>query len=361
MPELNELQSEFLRRYLGFRPTGKINISSDENDRLGQLSPEDLLQTDLTRCDAKELFDKEYMLALTEMEYRGEGNPDLKTLMREIAKGVSGSRRQEVMLDLALVVGTPPTADQLDTDYGRFLIVKKQQEANGKKKDDDAPDLDEDKHPEFMGSRSQLMFGKVLGDAFGIHEVFASLLSPTGGLVGPGNWLIPNVIDAGHLDPDNPVALHGCVHDAAGYLYTFHDEGPGYNYLDSDIELLGTDSPMSGQISGIAFWVEEVGDDYVERRVDAAVLKVEKGLASARKAVADNIDGLLSGFRSKTKQAIQRVEGAVLNVAEAIGNAVDKVTETVIEKRKPTVPQLSSKADPKVGDKLKKMSNFLWS
>lgn len=361
MPQLNEPQSEFLRRYLGFQPKGKIAISPDENDRLGQLSPEELVQTDLTRCDTKDLFSSDYMLALAKIEYKGEGNSDLKALMREVAKGLSGPRRAEVMDELAVIIGLPPTADQLDADYGRFVIIKKQQDTNGKSKDEDMSDLDEDKHPEFMASRGQFMFGKVLGDAFGIHEVFAALLSPTGGLVGPGNWLIPGIIDAGHLDPDNPVALHGCVHDAAGYLHTFHNEGPGYNYLDSDIEILGTGSPLSGQISGIAYWVAEVGDEYIERRVDAAVLKVEKGLASARKAVTENIDGLLATFKSKAKKTIDRVEGAALAVAEAITDAARRVSETVVEKRKPTVVQVSKDAPAQVSDKLKRMTNFLWS
>ncbi|MEM6658905.1 MAG: hypothetical protein AAGB28_09435 [Pseudomonadota bacterium] len=363
MQQLTERQTEFLRRFMGYRPTGKIRISAEENDRLERLMPDELVGTDLTRCDATELFDKGYMLALKDAEFKGEGSPDLKSLMREVAKGLSGQRRAEVMDELAVILGVPPTAKDLDLDYGRFLIVQKQQKVNGVTKDEDAPDLEEDRHSEFMASRGQLMFGKVLGDAFGIHEVFAALLSPTGGLVGPGNSFIPgtDLIDAFHLDPDNPVALHGCVHDAAGYLLTFHDQGPGYNYLDSGAELLSTESPLSGQYSGIAFWVAEVGDDYIERRIDAAVLKVEKELSAARKAVANKIDGMLDAVRSKTKQAVDAVRGAIFGVAEAVDDAMEKVSDTVVEPRKPANIGVSRSAEKKVKDKLKAFSNILWS
>ncbi|MEX0320138.1 MAG: hypothetical protein AB3N21_19455 [Ruegeria sp.] len=363
MSQLTEQQTEFLRRYMGFRPTGKIPISAEENDRLERLTPEELVAADLTRCDTKKLFGDEYMIALKDVTFKGEGSPDLKALMREVVKGLSGQRRIEVMEELSVIVGLPPTAEDLDRDYGRFLVVRKQQKVNGVTKDEDAPDLDEERHADFMASRGQLMFGKVLGDAFGIHEVFAALLSPTGGLVGPGNSFIPgsDLIDAFHLDPDNPVALHGCVHDAAGYLHTFHDTGPGYNYLDSSLELFPTDSPLSGQFSGIAYWVEKAGDDYTERRTDAAVLAVEKGLESARNAVADSINGLLKGLRSKSKQAVETVKGAIYGVADAIQDAVSKVKETAVEPHKPPTADPSIPASTEVKGKLEALSKFLWS
>lgn len=321
---------------------GKLNgappVTPEENARLAQLPPEELARIDLTLGDTRELFGEDYMERLKDEPIKGEGDPKLRDLMRAVEKGVSGARRREVMEALARIVGVPPTADKLDVDYGRFLVVRKQQMVNGKKKKDEPPALDEGMHPDFRASRSQLMFGKVLGDAFGIHEVFAALLSPTGGLVGPGNWLIPGVVEAGHLAPDNPVALHGTVHDAAGYLLTFHGEGPGYNYRDSDIEILGSDNPLSGQVSGIAYWVGEAGDDYVVRRLDAAVVAVEKKLKSARDAVAGEIDRKVAAAKDTAERAAETVRGiaddlgqAVVEVADAIEEARDKVARAAVQ------------------------------
>ena len=75
------------------------------------------------------------------------------------------------------------------------------------------------------------------------------MLSPTGGLVGPGNA----AFDAG----ESPVGYHGVVHDAAGYLKNFHDTGPGYDYLGR--EGRDTTSPLSGQREGIAYWRNTMG------------------------------------------------------------------------------------------------------
>jgi hypothetical protein len=100
-----------------------------------------------------------------------------------------------------------------------------------------------------MGSNTQLRYGKVVGDAFGIDPVFGAMLNPTGGLVGPDNWSISG--------DDTAVGYHGVVHDAAGYLYNYHGVGPGYDYLGR--ENRDTSSPLSGQREGIAHWRELVG------------------------------------------------------------------------------------------------------
>ena len=324
------------------QPAAPVNgappVTAAENARLAALPPEVLAQTDLTVGDTRALFSEDYMQDLAAAPIKGEGNPQLKDLMREVEKGLHGPRRAEVMTALSQIVGIPPTAEKLDVDYDRFLVVRKQQTVNGARKDEEVPGLDEGMHPDFRASRSQLLFGKVLGDAFGIHEVFAALLSPTGGLVGPGNWLIPGVVEAGHLDPDNPVALHGTVHDAAGYLGTFHGDGPGYNYRDSDIEILGTDNPLSGQISGIAYWVAEVGDDYALRRVEEAVIEVEKRLQPVRDAVAAEIDLRMAQARraaldaaTEAENLAREAETAVTDIADAIDEARDRIEEAAVE------------------------------
>lgn len=315
---------------------GAPPVTAEENARLAKLSPEDLAKTDLTRGDMKVLFSEGYMQELAVAPIKGAGNPKLAELMREVQKGVSGPRRVEVMDGLAAIVGIPPTAERLDLDYGRFLVVRKQQETIGKSKNDKTFTLDEDMHPEFMASRAQLQFGQVVGDAFGIHKIFAALLNPTGGLVGPGNWLIPGVVKAGHLAPDNPMAMHGTVHDAGGYLLQFHDEGPGYNYRDSWIEVLGTDNPLSGQISGIAYWVKEIGDDYIVRRVAKAILAVEKTLTSVRKELSSAIDGMLAKARKKARGLVKGLsigsEEVVEDVVESIQEAREKAERSAVRK-----------------------------
>jgi len=96
----------------------------------------------------------------------------------------------------------------------------------------------------FMGSMTQMRYGSVVGDAFGIDPAFGAMLNPTGGLVGPGNWAVAG--------GESAVGYHAVAHDAAGYLYNNHQVGPGYDYLGQE----GGDpsSPLTGNRSGIAYW-----------------------------------------------------------------------------------------------------------
>lgn len=106
-------------------------------------------------------------------------------------------------------------------------------------------DLDTRLHPRFMGSRTQLRSGYVVGSTFGIDTVFGAMLNPTGGLVGPGN----KGFDFG----DSPLSYHSVVHDAAGYLWNFHGIGTGYDYLQCE-STRDTNSSLTGQSSGIKHW-----------------------------------------------------------------------------------------------------------
>ncbi len=101
----------------------------------------------------------------------------------------------------------------------------------------------------FMGSMTQMRYGSVVGDAFGIDPVFGAMLNPTGGLIGPGNWAVAG--------GESAVGYHAVTHDAAGYLYNHHNVGPGYDYLGQE----GGDpsSPLTGNRSGIAHWRNTLG------------------------------------------------------------------------------------------------------
>ena len=105
------------------------------------------------------------------------------------------------------------------------------------------------------GSREQMIFGDMVAMNLdpNLLPAFAALLSPTGGVTGPG------AIDISHLIPDfiasgDVIGVHSAVHDAAGYLLNNFGIGPGYEYAGNGI--LSSDSPISGQVSGIAFWAE---------------------------------------------------------------------------------------------------------
>lgn len=374
-----------------------------ENERLAALTPEELAETSLTSDGLDEVFTEEYMRELMVIEFPSERDPqskaDLKALMIEIEAGLSNSRRGTAMEELAVIVGEPPSAAELDADYARFLILLKQQEAVGtNNKSGEVPDLDETKHPDFRASREQLLFGKVMGDVFGIHEVFAALLSPTGGLVGPGNELIPGLVDSPHLSPDNPVALHGTVHDAAGYLKAYHNEGPGYNYRGNDVEAIVTDViellpddiantilPLTGQISGIAYWTWEAGDEYLEARCDEAVVLLEKELSDARdqaaveiaeviadvertkqevsdaaERFADDVEDRLDEAEQDLRDAADAFEAEVLDVADAFEDAVDRASSAAVEAYEEASAGARAMSDAAM-EKLDAVASFIWS
>jgi len=130
-------------------------------------------------------------------------------------------------------------------------------------------------HPDFAGSTEQLRFGKIVGDVFNLDPAMATILSPTGGIVGPGNAAVDadslRVGAAGSpvlriaaemlihqggnensvslqnmLNPHGAVSIHGAIHDAAGFLYNAFNIGPGYDYLNREIGS-NPGNPMTGQ------------------------------------------------------------------------------------------------------------------
>ena len=117
----------------------------------------------------------------------------------------------------------------------------------------DIPNLSSSKW-NMWGSYKQFLFGKCVVDAlnkyydYDLHPVWGCLLNPTGGIVGSGNKELIS------FKWNNPISIHGCVHDASGYLYNYHGIGMGYNYLGTWKTLFPTSSPFSCQYAGIQFW-----------------------------------------------------------------------------------------------------------
>ncbi|MEM9250630.1 MAG: hypothetical protein AAGB05_18320, partial [Pseudomonadota bacterium] len=314
-----------------------------ETERLAGMSNAELQRVNLTEGDVNDLFEEDYMDTVAEFDPDYAGSTDLQTLMRELESGISGPRVETAMQELSAILGPPPSPDELRADYNRFLVIQRQQAANNG--GERAGALDDDLHDAFMASRGQLQFGKVIGDAFGIHEVFGSLLSPTGGLVGPGNI-------AFHLAPDNPFGVHGAIHDAAGYLNANHDVGPGYNYRNDPTEEIITDAieclpefaqglllPLTGQASGVAYWAGEIGEEYVEARYDAAMEVLEEGLGEVRDEAAERINDMLStldaakeeamGLYEAAEQGIEEAEEDMVQMAASAERAIRDAAETV--------------------------------
>ena len=150
------------------------------------------------------------------------------------------------------------SVNQVQAQYDLFLQLKQEQVQTGTANQQDAVPALGFIHreniigPDFMGSKGQLRYGKIVGDVLGLDPVFGSLLNPSGGLVGPGNASL-------NLG-DQPISIHGSVHDAAGYLFNYHNTGPGYNYLGTPDGIDDTADPLAGQINGVAFWYDAFGD-----------------------------------------------------------------------------------------------------
>ena len=157
----------------------------------------------------------------------------------------------ELLTDLSTLLQMP--LSEIEQDWQRLQRLYRTAESN-------KPHNPIEKLPRqssHWASVDQLRFGKVLGDALGLSPVLAVLLSPTGGMLGPG--YSPHLHNA---LPQESIRIHGAVHDAAGYLYNYHERtGPGYQYRSGTTSvILDTSNPLSGQISGISFWILKLAE-----------------------------------------------------------------------------------------------------
>ena len=102
----------------------------------------------------------------------------------------------------------------------------------------------------FVGSKEHLLFGHVVGEVRRLKTVFGAMLSPTGGMVGPGPFSI-------HV-AEGVLGYHGVAHDAGGYLCRWYKENPGYEYINEQENPNCEKNPLKGQISGIFFWIKKL-------------------------------------------------------------------------------------------------------
>lgn len=169
----------------------------------------------------------------------------LNQVMHRLLKNPNDAELSQLLAEVKAIRKLSYSIDDLKAQYRKTLDLRKEARAKI-----EVPDLSNE-NARFMGSNMQLIFGKVLGDVFNIEPVFGALISPTGGIIGPGN---STEALRSAFDKDGPVALHGAVHDAAGLLFNAFGIGSGYDYMDNEL-LSSPKSPCTGQ-TNVEWWIE---------------------------------------------------------------------------------------------------------
>ena len=245
------------------------------------------------------VFSDEYLSTLVDKEIQGENSKELKEAMDTLWKyrhDPNNPAVADALKKIAEARGKP--LDQIQQDWQRYQAALAEQERIAAQKGiEPPPGINTFLHPNFMGSTSQLRYGQVAGDALGMDPVFGALLNPTGGLVGPGN----KAVDGN----DSALGYHGAVHDAGGYLYNYHDQGPGYDYLG--LEGRDKGSPLTGQREGISYWRDKLPDRSTGQKVtdsigDTVMEGVVGGIDKASEVyndAKDAVSGAWEGAKDK--------------------------------------------------------------
>ena len=285
-------------------------------------------QNPLINGDPRELFDPQKMDQVADMHFQGEGSLELNQAMEGLLFAEPGA-------DISPYLDTIAKERNLDRatvqqQFERFQqlqqVAKKNETARDLPAQDATTPADQKKYlanyGDFLGSRSSLRFGQVVGEATGLDPAFASMLNPTGGMVGPGMDLLAPV------DANSPIILHGIFHDAGGYLLNYQNTGPGYTYLtDKQPESgkLGAD-PYQGQVEGVSYW-------YERRQPDRSVLKdlyAADGEQMAYDAyVSDPIADSEQFVRTLTDEAVNEVSQRTLSAGQDFQQSVSGLKNTV--------------------------------
>ena len=182
----------------------------------------------------------------------GHWNEDLARLLPLTPEGADSAALNSAMKQFMAAWQAVPRSDsELDTavaDIAAALpldLVEAHQAFDLFRQEATEESLNEFKEG-FAGSKQQLLFGHVVGEVLKMPPVFAAMLSPTGGMVGPGGFSFH--VKGGVL------GYHGVAHDAGGYLCRRHQVAPGYEYVIVQGSQPCETSPLAGQVSGIAFW-----------------------------------------------------------------------------------------------------------
>ena len=203
--------------------------------------------------DTGRIFSDSYMDNVVGSQIQGADSARLNRAMEQLAGNPTLRQVNQALDQIAQARGL--SREDVRAQYQRYQELKAEAERIRT-----AKELDQFVHDRYMGSTTQLRSGKVVGDALGLDPVFGAMLNPTGGLVGPGNA----ALDLGN----SPLSYHGVMHDAAGYLYNYHNLGPGYDYLG--LEGREKSSPFSGQQAGIQYWTSKLDSGFVESTLSNA-------------------------------------------------------------------------------------------
>lgn len=193
--------------------------------------------------DPSSLFTASKLKGLIGLQFQGAGT-ELGNAMRELLARPSGAKVNKLIIIIINLRGRP--AGEIQVEFEKFQEVMEQRDATNPETPPAAGGGGNTSH---MGSMTQMRYGSVVGDAFGIDPTFGAMLNPSGGLIGPGNWAFAGA--------DTAVGYHQISHDAAGYLYNNHQIGPGYDYLGTGSG--SPSNPATGQSAGISFWRQAVG------------------------------------------------------------------------------------------------------
>ncbi|UTH76819.1 conjugal transfer protein TraG N-terminal domain-containing protein [Chromobacterium sp. IIBBL 290-4] len=271
--EQQEMKGSFSGESLGSQPAGM--------DSQGLISNESAELNSRQRTDR--VFSRPNLMNLPGWHFQGEGSEELKQAMSilqgsrdaltgkwEPSKGLELERAlqqvaharglpiEEMASNYSKFVGLFRGAEDRATQRGDFQTGPFREDEKGEarvpllsmRKSGSIPD-----NSYHMASNNQLRFGKMVGDAMGLDPVFGALLSPTGGIAGPGNKEIGNAVYAAGGGRE-VVTNHGIAHDAAGYLFNYHGRGPGYHYVPNNpVQILDKGNPLAGQVDGLAFFL----------------------------------------------------------------------------------------------------------
>jgi WXG100 family type VII secretion target len=186
------------------------------------------------------LFSNKYMSDMVGRTWPGEDNRLMSSAMHTLRQKNPSPADEKRALDIIAAQRGLDRAT-VQAQYERYRELRNKAEAKGKTLGDDLPPFGV--FPDYMGSRSHLRFGQIVGEALGLDAVFGALLNPTGGMPGPGALAFPA--------NDSALAHHSAFHDSAGFLKTHFDIGPGYDYLGQENRL---NTPWTGQESGLRYW-----------------------------------------------------------------------------------------------------------
>lgn len=282
-----------------FRSDGAVDAPLDGSDRADGGAAGGGSTAVPSPVDTSQLFSDPYMDQMVGLQIQGSDSQALNQAMETLAGNPTDEQREQALDQIAQARGM--TGEEVRAQYARFQQMQAEAARTAAAKGLEAsPPVNQFLHDRFMGSTTQLRYGKVVGDALGLDPVFGALLNPSGGLVGPGNA----AVDLG----ESPVGYHGVFHDAAGYLYNYHDMGPGYNYLGREDR--DTSSPFTGQESGIRYWNDKMDAGFFE---------------SALSNTAGSLIGVGQDVSSAVSGAIDTVGDVASDVVDAVGDAAGAV------------------------------------